>query len=73
MADEEGEIKEVVFDNDIKPYIVEKVLWYKKGDKIEDALKYKAGIVFLHFKTEKEYRKYSNKLTSLMKVIIKRG
>lgn len=72
MADELGKIEAVYIDEEIKPYILEKFLWYKKGDNIEDILKYKAGIVFLHFKTENEYRNYLNRLTELIKIKIKK-
>lgn len=68
MADKEGVIEEVQIDDEIAPYIKEQVLWYKKGHMIEDMLKYKAGIVFLYFPTEKEYRRYLERLPELIKI-----
>lgn len=70
MADREGVIGEVQIADEIRPYIKEQMLWYKKGDIIEDMLKYKAGIIFLHFSTEKEYRYYLEKLTQLIKIVL---
>lgn len=72
MADETGKIEGIQIAEEIKPYIVEQLLWGKKDDKVEDIMKYKAGIVFLHFKEEKEYRYYINRLTELMKVRIQK-
>jgi biotin carboxylase len=66
MADKEGIVKNVIIADEIAPYIIERMLWYRQGEKIEDMLKYKAGIVFLHFQEEKEYRRYLEKLTSLI-------
>lgn len=71
MADKEGVIEEVQIADEIAPYIKEQVLWYKKGHMIEDMLKYKAGIVFLYFPTEKEYRRYLERLPELIKIKLK--
>lgn len=68
MADGEGVIDEVLIDDEIVPYIKEQMLWYKKGDVAENMLKYKAGIVFLHFSKEKEYRRYLEKLPELIRI-----
>lgn len=68
MADRGGRIKEVRIDDEIKPYVTEQTLWYRKGEMIEDMLKYKAGIVFLHFEDEKNYRYYLPKLTELLTI-----
>lgn len=68
MADGEGTIETVQIADEIAPYVKEQMLWYKKGDVVEDMLKYKAGIVFLHFPTEKEYRCYLDKLPKLIKI-----
>lgn len=71
MADGEGVIEKVRIADEIAPYIKEQMLWYKEGDVVGDMLKYKAGIVFLHFPTEKEYRSYLKKLPKLIKIELK--
>lgn len=68
MADREGRVKGVRVDDEIRPYITEQMLWCQKGEKIEDMLKYKAGIVFLHFEDEKTYRYYLPRLTELLTI-----
>lgn len=68
MADREGRVEEVRIEDEIRPYITEQMLWYRKGESIEDMLKYKAGIVFLHFDDEKTYRYYLPKLTELLTI-----
>lgn len=68
MANKQGRIKEVSISEKIAPFICEKMLWYRAGEAIEDVLKYKAGIVFLHFPEEKEYRHYLGQLTKLMTI-----
>ena len=70
MADAKGTVEMVQIAEEICPYIQEKMLWYQPGEMIEDYLKYKAGIVFLHFETEEEYRKYLPQLTELIRVVV---
>ena len=54
MAKEEGIMQSVTFAPEIEKNIVEKFLWYKTGEIVQDRLYYKAGIVFLKFNTLKE-------------------
>ena len=68
MADRQGKIKEVRISQEMEPFVCEKMLWYQAGEIIEDVLKYKAGIIFLHFPEEKEYRHYLGKLTEMMTI-----
>ena len=54
MAKEEGVLEDVYFAPEIKSNVFDKLLWHKKGEKVEDKLYYKAGIVFLKFDSLKE-------------------
>lgn len=54
MTKEEGVLEDVYFAPEIKNNVFDKLLWYKKGEKVEDKLYYKAGIVFLKFDSLKE-------------------
>lgn len=71
MTDKSGEVADVRIAEELKPYILEKLMWYKKGEIIEDVLKYKAGILFLKFTTEDEYRRYLPRLTTLIQIQLK--
>jgi len=51
MADQNGYIQEVAFDSQLKTHIFQDILWYKKGETIENFMKYKAGIIFAQFDT----------------------
>lgn len=68
MSDAIGRIMTVIEEEEIKPYIVESLYWYHSGDLVEDIMKYKAGIVFLHFDTGKKYRYYLEKLNELIHI-----
>lgn len=54
MAKEEGIMQSVMCAPEIEKNIIEKFLWYKTGEIVQDRLYYKAGIVFLKFNTLKE-------------------
>lgn len=54
MAKEEGLLEDVFFAPEIEKNVFKKILWYKKGEKVQDRLYYKAGIVFLKFDSFKE-------------------
>ena len=71
MADTTGIVETVQIAEEICPYVQEKMLWYHTGERIADFLKYKAGIVFLRFETEEEYRRYLPMLTKLIKIVVK--
>ena len=51
MADQNGYIQEVTFSTQLKTHIFHDILWYKKGETIEDFMKHKVGIVFAQFET----------------------
>ncbi|MBR1692538.1 MAG: ATP-grasp domain-containing protein [Lachnospiraceae bacterium] len=68
MADAAGSIGSVEIAEEIRPYLVSELFWYREGDLVEDVMKYKAGIIFLHFQTEKEYRQYLPQLTELIRI-----
>lgn len=71
MADAEGILEDVCIAKELEPYILEKMLWYHKGEHITDMYKYKAGILFLYFEKETEYRYYLEKLTQLVTIKVR--
>lgn len=68
MAEKKGFAQSVYFAPEIEKNIVEKFLWYKKGEPITDPLYYKAGIVFMQFSTPEEMQSLTAKMTDLVKV-----
>lgn len=68
MGESGGYLKGVKISEEIQPYIYDRMMWYKAGEEIKDVLKYKAGILFLHFPEEDKYRKYIGRLTELIKI-----
>ena len=70
MADCEGTVRDVTFAPEIQGNIVEKFLWHKPGEVINDVLTYKAGIVFFKFDTLAEMQDKTARMTELAKITI---
>lgn len=70
MASREGVVQGVNFAPEIAGNIVEKFLWFKKGEPTGDILYYKAGIVFLQFETVQEMLEKTARMTDLIQVLI---
>lgn len=68
MASREGVVQGVNFAPEIEKNIVEKFLWFKKGEPTGDILYYKAGIVFLQFDTVQEMLEKTARMTDLIQV-----
>lgn len=68
MASCEGVVQGVNFSPEIAGNIVEKFLWFKKGEPTGDILYYKAGIVFLQFDSVEEMLKKTARMTDLIQV-----
>ena len=68
MAAQKGTVQDVTFAPELQKNIVEKFLWYKKGESITDPLYYKAGIVFMKFTSPEEMQTLTEKMTDLVKV-----
>jgi biotin carboxylase len=69
MSEKPGILKDILFDSSIEKNIIEKFLWYKPGDVIEDHLVAKFGIVFLRFDSMEEMLYKTEKMQDLIKVI----
>lgn len=63
-------VRDVTFAPEIQGNIVEKFLWYKPGEKIDDKLLYKAGIVFFKFDSLAEMQDKTARMTELAKITI---
>ena len=70
MSDSEGTVRDVTFASEIQGNIVEKFLWHKPGEAINDILTYKAGIVFFKFDTLEEMTDKTSRMPQLAKIVI---
>ena len=68
MPAKQGIVEDIVFDDSIKDKIIDKFMWWKKGDTVTDVLTTKFGIVFLKFDTMEEMLTKTNALNELIKV-----
>ncbi|MCQ2055151.1 MAG: ATP-grasp domain-containing protein [Fibrobacter sp.] len=68
MASREGVVQGVSFAPEIEKNVVEKFLWFKKGEPTGDILYYKAGIVFLQFDSVEEMLEKTARMTDLIQV-----
>ncbi len=64
-----GIVRDVTFAPEIQGNIVEKFLWYKPGEKIDDKLTYKAGIVFFKFDSLAEMQDKTARMPSLAPIV----
>lgn len=62
MTNKDGVFSNISISNDLQPYLMDKLIWAKQGDIIENYMKYKAGIVFFKFP---DYMTMNNMLDGL--------
>ena len=70
MTNQNGIIENVIYDDSVKENIIDEFMWWKTGDKIEDFMIYKAGIVFLKYSSLAEMEEKTKKLNELIKIKI---
>ncbi|VEN73922.1 Phosphoribosylglycinamide synthetase [Candidatus Desulfarcum epimagneticum] len=70
MAEREGIVKDIVFDPWIEDKIIEKIIWGKPGESVDDATTCKLGIVFLKFGSMDEMLAKTEKMSELIRVIL---
>ena len=70
MSNITGTYQELVIDENIKDMIVDKMIWAKTGQKIEDPSSFKAGIAFINVKSKQLYQEVLPKLNELIKIRI---
>lgn len=68
MSAQSGIIKNVIISEDIKSNIYSELMWWNKGDKIDDYLTQKLGIVMLHYSNMEEMNEKSKTLNDLILV-----
>lgn len=71
MAEENGVVEDVIIADEIKGNIYKELLWWKKGDIIENYFLDKIGILFLEYASEKEMLDKTARIAELVKVKLK--
>jgi len=66
MASRTGTLKNVVFDPSLDNKIVDKLMWWKPGDHVTDAMTTKFGIVFIKFNSQDEMLRTTERLHELI-------
>jgi biotin carboxylase len=66
MASRAGILKDVVFHPSLDGMIIDKLMWWKPGDKVMDVLTTKFGIVFIKFGSQDEMMKTTERLNELI-------
>jgi biotin carboxylase len=69
MSFSAGRVTDVEFDPSIEKNVVEKFMWWKKGDVISDVLTAKCGIVFLRFSSADEMMDKTERMQELIRVV----
>lgn len=68
MTDRTGVVDDVIFADEIQKNVVEKFLWFKKGENVVNPLLYKAGIVFAQFDSVEEMTDKTARMNDLVKI-----
>lgn len=71
MTSSPCEVKNIIYDENIKKNIINEFTWWKEGDLIVDYMTNKLGIVFLKFDSMSEMIYKTGKLNELIKIIVK--
>jgi len=69
MSAETGKVKDIVFDKSIENQIIDKFMWWKRGDVVTDVMTTKFGIVFLKFQSQDEMMEKTERMQQLIKVV----
>ena len=70
MTDTNGIIKDIIIDSGYKEHIIDKMQWLYPGDKIENYMINKAGIVFYEYQNAAELRERMKALYEHMRIEI---
>lgn len=70
MAEANGFIKKIIIDPDYEEHIIEIIQWLHPGDKIDNYMTYKAGIVFFEYPNAEELGEHMKYLYEHMRIEI---
>jgi biotin carboxylase len=69
MSASVGKVKDVIFDKSIEKQIIDRFMWWKKGDVVSDVMTAKFGIVFLQFQSQDEMLEKTERMQELIQVV----
>ena len=69
MSASPGKVKDVVIDAAIEKKIIDRLIWWKKGDVVADVMTTKFGIVFLRFSSQDEMLERTGRMQELIRVV----
>jgi len=67
MSREVGEIAALEIDPTVRGKIVDQMLWWARGDVIQDVLTHKLGILFLRFDSQDEMLDLTERMQDLVR------
>ena len=68
MSRRTGRVRDIVFDASVREKVIDAFMWWKSGDRIDDVLTQKCGIVFLRFDSREEMLRESARMQDLIRV-----
>ena len=71
MSAAAGKVRDIVFNADIKKQIIDKFMWWKKGNVVSDVMTAKFGIIFLQFQSQDEMMEKTERMQELIRVVTK--
>jgi biotin carboxylase len=69
MSATAGKVSNIIFDSSIEKQIIDKFMWWKKGDVVSDVMTAKFGIVFLQFRSQDEMLEKTERMQALIRVV----
>lgn len=69
MSATAGKVKNIVFNADVEKLIIDRFMWWKKGDPVSDVMTSKFGIVFLRFQSQDEMMEKTERMQELIRVV----
>ena len=68
MSARAGKVKDIIFDPTIEKNVIDKFMWWEKGEIVSDVMSAKFGIVFLKFATMDEMLDKTERMQELIRV-----
>jgi biotin carboxylase len=68
MAADAGRVSNVTFEQSIQGNVIDQLMWWKTGDKIDDVMTQKLGIVFMKFNAMDEMIDKTKNMPNLIRV-----
>lgn len=69
MADRTGIVDHIEITDEVRKHIFHEMIWAKKGDVVDNIMKYKAGILIMKFDTVEEMHYVLDNYSSLVKIV----